>query len=148
MSLTDTVNEGIKTAMKAKDEPTLRALRAIKAALIVAKTEKGAVENDTDAETKMLQKLVKQRKDALDIYIKQDRPDLAKGEEQELAVIEGFLPKQMDEAAVREIIGRLVKENNLSGAQNIGKLMPMAMKELAGKADGKLISTVAKELLG
>jgi uncharacterized protein YqeY len=148
MSLTDTVNDGIKNAMKSKDEVTLRALRAIKAALIIAKTEKGFVENNTEAETKMLQKLVKQRKDSLEIYKKQDRPDLALAEEQELAVIEGFLPKQMGEDEVRAIIARLVSENNLSGGQSIGKLMPLAMKELSGKADGKLISSVAKELLG
>jgi uncharacterized protein YqeY len=96
----------------------------------------------------MLQKLVKQRKESLEIYIKQDRPDLAKAEEQELNIIESFLPKQMSEADVREIIARIVSENNLQGAQSIGKLMPLAMKELSGKADGKLISTIAKELLG
>jgi len=148
MSLTDNVNEGIKNAMKAKDEAALRALRAIKAALIIAKTDKGGSENDTEAETKMLQKLVKQRKESLEIYIKQDRPDLAKAEEEELRIIEAFLPKQMEEDEVRNIIGRIVSENGLSGAQNIGKLMPLAMKELSGKADGKLISTIAKELLG
>jgi uncharacterized protein len=148
MSLTDTVNEGIKTAMKAKDEPTLRALRAVKAALLLAKTEKAGAEPDAETEMKMLQKLVKQRRESLDIYIKQDRPDLAKAEEQELQVIEAFLPKQMSEADVRAIISRLVAENNLSGAQNIGKLMPLAMKELSGKADGRIISTIAKELLG
>jgi uncharacterized protein YqeY len=148
MNLTETINEGIKNAMKAKDEPTLRALRAIKAALIVAKTEKGAVEHDTANETKMLQKLVKQRKDALEIYNKQGRPDLAKGEEQELAIIESFLPKQMDEAQVRQIIAKIIADHNLSGGQSIGKLMPLAMKELSGKTDGKLISTIAKELLG
>jgi uncharacterized protein len=148
MSLTDTVNEGIKNAMKAKDEPTLRALRAVKAALLLARTEKGGTEIDKDTEIKLLQKLVKQRKESLDIYIKQDRQDLAKAEEQELLVIEAFLPKQMNESEVRDIISRIVSENNLSGAQSIGKLMPLAMKELAGKADGKMISTIAKELLG
>jgi uncharacterized protein len=148
MSLTDTVNEGIKNAMKAKDEPTLRALRAVKAAILLARTEKGGTEIDSETEMKMLQKLVKQRKESLEIYIKQDRQDLAKAEEQELKVIEAFLPKQMDEAEVRSIIARIISENNLSGAQSIGKLMPLAMKELSGKADGKLISTIAKELLG
>jgi len=148
MSLTDNVNEGIKNAMKAKDEAALRALRAIKAALIIAKTDKGGSENDTEAETKMLQKLVKQRKESLEIYIKQDRADLAKTEEEELRIIEAFLPKQMGEDEVRAIIAKIVADNGLSGSQNIGKLMPLAMKELSGKADGKLISTIAKELLG
>ena len=148
MNLTETANEGIKTAMKAKDEASLRAFRAIKAAIIVAKTEKGDAELDADTEIKLLQKLVKQRKDSLEIYIKQDRPDLAKAEQEELAVIESFLPKQMSEDDVREVIKGIIAENGLSGAQNIGKLMPLAMKALAGKTDGKLISTIAKELLG
>jgi len=148
MSLTETANEGIKTAMKAKDEPSLRAYRAIKAALLVAKTDKGNAEMDHDSETKMLQKLVKQRKESLEIYIKQDRPDLAKAEEEELKVIEALLPKQMSEDDVRKTIAGIISENNLSGAQNIGKLMPLAMKALAGKADGKTISAIAKELLG
>jgi len=148
MSLTETANEGIKTAMKAKDEASLRAFRAIKAAIIIAKTEKGDAEIDADTEIKLLQKLVKQRKDSLEIYIKQDRPDLAKAEHEELAVIESFLPKQMGEDDVREVIKGIIAENKLSGAQNIGKLMPLAMKALAGKTDGKLISTIAKELLG
>jgi uncharacterized protein len=123
-------------------------LRAVKAAILLARTEKGGTEIDSETEMKMLQKLVKQRKESLEIYIKQDRQDLAKAEEQELKVIEAFLPKQMDEAEVRSIIARIISENNLSGAQSIGKLMPLAMKELSGKADGKLISTIAKELLG
>jgi len=148
MSLTETANEGIKNAMKSKDEPSLRAYRAIKAALLLAKTDKGDTEIDADTEIKLLQKLVKQRKESLEIYIKQDRPDLAKSEEEELKIIESFLPKQMTEADVREVIAGIVAENNLSGAQNIGKLMPLAMKALSGKADGKVISTIAKELLG
>jgi uncharacterized protein YqeY len=148
MSLTDTANEGIKNAMKAKDEPSLRAYRAIKAALLLAKTDKGDAEIDHDAEIKLLQKLVKQRKESLEIYIKQDRPDLAKPEEEELRIIESFLPKQMSEDDVREIIKGIIAENGISGQQNIGKLMPLAMKALAGKADGKVISTIAKELLG
>jgi len=148
MNLTETVNEGIKNAMKAKDEASLRALRAVKAALLLAKTDKGGGEVDADTEIKLLQKLVKQRKESLEIYIKQDRPDLAKAEEQELTIIEAFLPKQMSEEDVRAIIAKIVADNGLSGAQNIGKLMPLAMKELSGKADGKLISTLAKELLG
>src|ERR1700722_3530194 len=130
MSLTETANEGIKTAMKAKDEASMRAYRAIKAAIIVAKAEKGDAEIDADTEIKLLQKLVKQRKESLEIYIKQDRPDLAKAEEEELKVIESFLPKQMGEDEVRSIIAGIVAENNLSGAQNIGKLMPLAMKAL------------------
>lgn len=147
MSLTEKINEGLKQAMKSKDEASLRALRAIKSALLLAKTSGGS-EVDEEAELKMLQKLAKQRKESIEIFRKQGRNDLADPEEQELHIIEGFLPKQMSEEEVRNIIQRIVTENNLSGASGIGKLMPLAMKELSGKADGKTISAIAKELLG
>lgn len=148
MSLTEKINEGLKTAMKSKDEAALRALRAIKSALLLAKTSGGSGEIAEEEEMKMLQKLAKQRRESIDIFKKQNRNDLAEAEEQELSIIEGFLPKQMSEEEVRSVIQKIIKENNLSGASNIGKLMPLAMKELGGKADGKTISAIAKELLG
>ncbi|RYD74411.1 MAG: GatB/YqeY domain-containing protein [Sphingobacteriales bacterium] len=149
MSLTNEINEDLKNAMRSKDEAALRALRSIKSALLLAKTEKGG-NDEVDEETgvKILQKLAKQRKESIDIYKNQNRPELAETEIQELAIIEKYLPKQMDEAQVRSVIESIIKANGIQGSAQIGKLMPLAMKELQGKTDGKLISTIAKELLG
>ena len=138
----------LKTAMLAKDESALRGLRAIKAAIIIARTSEGAGgELKEEDETKLLQKLVKQRKDSLAIYQEQKRPDLAKKEEEEIAVIEKFLPKQLDEAALRTILARIIAETGASSPADMGKVMGIATKELAGQADGKTIGAVAKELL-
>ncbi len=138
----------LKTAMLAKDEGALRGLRAIKAAIIIAKTSEGAGgELKEEDETKLLQKLVKQRKDSLAIYQEQKRPDLAKKEEEEIAVIEKFLPKQLDESALRTILARIIAETGASSPADMGKVMGIATKELAGQADGKTIGAVAKELL-
>ena len=138
----------LKTAMLAKDEGALRGLRAIKAAIIIARTSEGAGgELKEEDETKLLQKLVKQRKDSLAIYQEQKRPDLAKKEEEEIAVIEKFLPKQLDEAALRTILARIIAETGASSPADMGKVMGIATKELAGQADGKTIGAVAKELL-
>jgi uncharacterized protein YqeY len=135
--------------MRSKDEGALRALRSIKSAILLAKTEKGASEElDEDQELKILQKLAKQRRESLDIFQKQGREDLAKDEQIELAVIEKFLPAQMSEEDVKAIVSKIATDAGLSGAQNIGKLMPLVMKELSGKADGKLISQLVKEVLG
>jgi uncharacterized protein YqeY len=149
MSFTNEINEDLKNAMRSKDEAALRALRAIKSALLLAKTEKGGdAEVDEETGIKILQKLAKQRKESIDIYKNQNRPELAETEIQELAIIEKYLPKQMDEEQVRAVIEIIIKANGFQGSANIGKLMPLAMKELQGKTDGKLISTIAKELLG
>ena len=138
----------LKTAMLAKDEGALRGLRAIKAAIIIAKTSEGAGgELKEEDETKLLQKLVKQRKDSLAIYQEQKRPDLAKKEEEEIAIIEKFLPKQLDEQALKAAISRIIAETGASSPADIGKVMAAATKQLAGQADGKTISAVAKELL-
>lgn len=138
----------LKTAMLAKDEAALRGLRAIKAAIILAKTSEGAGGELKEAdETKLLQKLVKQRKDSLAIYQQQNRADLALKEEEEIAVIERFLPKQMDEAALKEAVAKIIAETGAASPADIGKVMGVATKQLAGQADGKTINAVARELL-
>jgi uncharacterized protein YqeY len=148
MGLDQKVMADLKTAMLAKDEGALRGLRAIKAAIIIARTSEGAGgELKEEDETKLLQKLVKQRKDSLAIYQDQKRPDLAKKEEEEIAVIEKFLPQQLDGSALKAAIAIIITETGASSPADIGKVMGVASKRLAGQADGKTISAVAKELL-
>lgn len=148
MALEQNVMAQLKTAMLAKDEAALRGLRAIKAAIILAKTSEGAGGELKEAdETKLLQKLVKQRKDSLEIYQQQGRADLAQKEQEEIAVIERFLPKQMDEAALKEALTKIIAETGAAGPADIGKVMGVATKQLAGQADGKTINAVARELL-
>lgn len=148
MSLELTVNENMKKAMLAKDEVGLRALRAIKAAVLLAKTAEGATASLTeDAEIKLLQKLVKQRKDSLEIFERQNRMDLAQKEKEELEVIERFLPKQMSEEEIRAVVAEIVKQSGVTNIGGLGQIMGVATKQLAGKADGKIISTIVKELL-
>lgn len=148
MGLEQKVMAELKTAMLAKDEAGLRGLRAIKAAIIIAKTSEGAGgELKEQDETKLLQKLVKQRKDSLAIYQEQKRPDLAKKEEEEILVIEKFLPKQLDEQALKAVLSKIISETGASSPADIGKVMGVATKQLAGQADGKTISAIAKELL-
>ena len=148
MSLELDVNAGIKAAMLGKKEAELRALRAIKAAILVAKTAEGATGELTAAdESKLLQKLAKQRKDSLEIFRTQHREDLAVKEEEELVVIERFLPQQMSEAELRTAITDIIAATGASSPADMGKVMGVATKQLAGKADGKAISTLVKELL-
>ena len=148
MSLEQKVMADLKTAMLAKDEKSLRALRAIKSAIIIAKTSEGAHgEIKEEDEIKLLQKLVKQRRDSLEIYEKQNREDLAEKEKEEIAVIEKFLPKQMDEIELKEIIAKIITETGASSPADMGKVMGAANKQLAGKADGKKIAGIVKELL-
>jgi uncharacterized protein len=148
MSLEQNIMADMKEAMKSKNEAALRSLRAVKAAIIIAKTAEGANgELKEEDEVKLLQKLVKQRKDSLEIFEKQNRPDLAEKEKEEIAVIEKFLPKQMGEAELREAIAAIIKETGASSAADMGKVMGAATKQLAGKADGKTISGLVKELL-
>ena len=138
----------LKTAMLAKNEAALRGLRAIKAAIILARTSEGANGELQEAdETKLLQKLVKQRKDSLTIYQQQNRADLAQKEEEEIAIIEKFLPQQLDEAALKAILTKIIAETGASSPADIGKVMGAATKQLAGQADGKTINAVARELL-
>ena len=148
MSLELTVNENMKKAMLAKDEVGLRSLRAIKAAVLLAKTAEGAATSLTEeTETKLLQKLVKQRKDSLEIFERQNRFDLAQKEKEELDVIERFLPKQMSEEEIKTVVSAIIKESGVTNISGLGQVMGLATKQLAGKADGKVISVIVKELL-
>lgn len=148
MSLEEKVMAEMKNAMKAKDEVTLRSLRAIKAAIILAKTAEGAGgELKEEDETKMLQKLVKQRRDSLEIYEQQNRSELAKKEEEEIAVIEKFLPAQLGDEELRKILTSIISQVGASSPADMGKVMGVATKQLAGKADGKAISAAVKDLL-
>lgn len=148
MSLEQKIQAELKTAMLAKDEKTVRSLRAIKAAIILAKTSEGAGgEIKEEDEIKLLQKLVKQRKDSLEIFQQQNRADLAQKEQEEIEVIEKFLPKQLSAEELRLIIANIIAETGASSPADMGKVMGVATKQLAGKADGKAISAVVKELL-
>ncbi len=148
MSLSTQINEDIKTAMRAKDKETLEALRAIKSAILLAQTETGASEELTeDAELKLLQKLQKQRKDSAAIYIEQGRTDLAEPELAQSKVIAKYLPEQMSEEELKKVLGDIINQVGASSPQDMGKVMGMASKQLAGKADGKTISNIVKELL-
>jgi uncharacterized protein len=148
MSLEEKVMAQMKDAMKAKDEALLRGLRAIKAEIIKAKTEPGANgQISEDGEMKLLQKLVKSRKDSLEIYTQQNRPDLAVKESDEIAVIEKFLPQQLSEAELKEAVAKIIAEVGAAGPQDLGKVMGVASKQLAGKADGKAVAAMVKELL-
>lgn len=148
MSLQNDIMDGIKNAMKAKDTVTLESLRAVKSALLLAQTETGASgELSQEDEIKLLQKLVKQRKDSAAIYVQQGRQDLAQPELDQAAVIEKFLPAQLSEAEVEAVVRKIIADNNFSGMADMGKVMGMASKELAGQADGKTISTAVKKAL-
>ncbi len=148
MQLEQQVMTEMKEAMKAKNEGVLRALRAIKAEIIKAKTEPGAAgEIDEATEQKFLQKMMKQRRDSLDIFEKQSREDLAVKEKEEMAVIEKFLPKQLDEAELKEIVKKIIIDTGAASPADMGKVMGVASKQLAGKADGKTISNIVKDLL-
>jgi hypothetical protein len=148
MNLEQQVNDGIKKAMLARDQETLRGLRAIKSAILNAKTSEGfSGEINEDEEIKLLQKLVKQRKDSLEIYEKQSREDLAVKEREEIKVIEQFLPKQLDAGEIKNIIEQIVKETGATTPADMGKVMAAANKQLAGKADGKTIAGLVKEIL-
>jgi uncharacterized protein YqeY len=149
MSLEKNINDQLKTAMLAKDEKSLRALRAIKAAILLAKTsEGGGGEIKPEDEIKMLQKLVKQRKDSEEIFRQQNRPELAQKEAEEIEVIEKFLPRQMDVEELKGELRRIIAEVGAVSPADMGKVMGAATKQLAGKADGKTISSTVKELLG
>ncbi len=148
MALEQKIMVDLKAAMLAKDEAALRSLRAIKAAILLAKTAEGATgELSEEAEIKLLQKMVKQRKDSLEIFQQQSRPELAQKEIEEIAVIEKFLPQQMDEVALRSALAGIISKVGATTAADMGKVMGAANKELAGKADGKAIAAIVKELL-
>lgn len=148
MSLTTQIMEEIKTAMRAKDTIALEALRAIKSEILLAQTATGSKEEiSEDDEIKLLQKLVKTRKDSAKIFTEQSRFDLAEPELAQIAVIEKFLPTQLSEAEVEVIIAKIIAETGASGISSMGKVMGLASAKLAGTAEGKTISTIVKKLL-
>lgn len=145
MALEEKINSDIKAAMLAKETAKLEALRAVKSAILLLKT---SPEGYTDeSELKALQKMVKQRKETADVYKTQNRDDLAETELMQAAVIEAYLPKQMDENAIREEVSKIITSVGASSPADMGKVMGVASKQLAGKADGKAISGIVKELL-
>ena len=148
MSLEQQIMTEMKDAMKSKNEGLLRSLRAIKAEIIKAKTEPGAGGEINEAtEQKFLQKMMKQRKDSLEIFEQQNRADLAQKEKEEIAVIEKFLPKQLSAEELKEELSKIIAEVGASSPADLGKVMGIATKKFAGKADGKTISALVKELL-
>lgn len=148
MTLAEQINEDIKTAMKARDEASLRALRALKSALLLAATAEGAGDKVEDEQAiKIFQKLAKQRKESMDIFLQNGRDELAQKEKEEIDVIERYLPQQMSEAEIKTILQQVVADAGATSATDFGKVMPLAMKAVAGKADGKIISAVLKSLL-
>ncbi len=147
--IANTIDQEIKQAMLAKDQAKLRGLRAIKAAILLAKTEKGQSEELTEeAEMKILQRLVKQRKESATIYKEQGREDLFTVEQEEIDVINQFLPQQLDSDAIVQVVARIIAETGATSIKEMGKVMGLANKELAGKADGKLIGEIVKAKLG
>jgi uncharacterized protein YqeY len=148
MALEQEVMAQMKTAMLTKNEAGLRALRAIKSAILLAKTADGKKDDlTTDDEMKLLQKLAKQRKDSLEMFEAQAREDLAVKEREELAIIETFLPKALSAEELKAALQQIIAEVGASGMGDLGKVMGIASKSLAGKADGKAISAIVKELL-
>lgn len=148
MSLSVKIMDEIKNAMRAKDTVALESLRAVKSAILLAQTETGSKEEiSAEEEIKILQRLVKQRKDSANIFTEQGRPDLAAPEIAQASVIEKFLPAQLSEEEVEAVISKIITETGASGMASMGKVMGLASAELAGKADGKTISTIVKKLL-
>tara|TARA_B110000091_G_C13686784_1_gene420306 strand:- start:87 stop:539 length:453 start_codon:yes stop_codon:yes gene_type:complete len=148
MSLQKQVMDKMKEAMKAKDKVALQALRAVKSAFLLAKTETGVQEELTEEqELKIIQKQVKQRKDSAAIFIKQDRQDLADPELAEIMVLEHFLPEALSEEKIEEVVLTIISKIGASGMKDMGKVMGMVTKELSGQADGKIISTLVKKNL-
>jgi uncharacterized protein YqeY len=148
MSLFNTINDEIKKAMLAKEAMKLDALRAVKSALLLARTEKAGQEGlSEDTELKVLQKLVKQRKESADIYFHQNRADLAQVELDQANIIEAYLPKQLCKEELEKALNEIIAQVGAAGPADMGKVMGLATKQLAGKAEGRMISQLVKELL-
>lgn len=147
MSLEKKIAQDIKAAMRAKDKVALRGIRAVKAALLLAKTDGSSGEMTEEKEIKLLQKLVKSRRDSYDIYTKQNRPDLAVVEKEEIEVIEKYLPQQMGEEELKAALAEIIAKTGATSMRDMGKVMGMASKQFAGRADGRAISTAVKQLL-
>jgi uncharacterized protein YqeY len=147
MNLEENVMQQLKEAMKNKNEGALRALRAIKAAILNAKTEKGAGEMTPEKEIAIINKLAKQRKESIEVFEKQNRFDLSSVEKEELEVLQTFLPEQLSEEAIETLIKELIAQHEIQDAKEFGKIMGIANKALAGKAEGALIAKVIKSIL-
>jgi uncharacterized protein len=148
MSLSTQIMDSMKEAMRAKDTVALEALRAIKSEILLAQTASGSKEEITEAdEIKILQKLVKMRKDSASIFTEQNRADLVEPELAQIAVIEKFLPAQLSEAEVEAIVAKIIAETGASGIASMGKVMGIASAQIGGQAEGKTISTIVKKLL-
>ena len=147
MNLEEKVMTELKAAMKAKDQAALRTLRAIKSAILLVKTDGSGKALDADGELKLIQKLAKQRQESMEIYLKQGREDLAKTEEEELAVLQNFLPEQLSDDKLRQIIQNIINTTGASSMKDMGKVMGMANGEVAGRADGKTIAELVKSML-
>jgi hypothetical protein len=147
MTLEEKINKDLVVAMKAKDEATLRAIRAIKSAILLAKTDGSGQALDEAREVQMLQKLVKTRQESLDIYLKNNREELAEKEREEIEVIKRYLPKMLESAELEAILKKIVADVGATSVKDMGKVMGEANKQLAGKADGRAISEIVKKLL-
>lgn len=147
MNLEVKITNDLKEAMKNKDQAALRSVRAIKAAILLFKTDGSGNELNEESEIKLLQKLVKQRQDSLDIYVKQGRDDLAVTEREEIAIIQQYLPAQLSESELRSAIQSIIMETGATSGKEMGKVIGLANQRLAGKAEGKAIAATVKELL-
>lgn len=148
MSLSENIQQEMKKAMLAKDQASLRGLRAIKSAILIAQTEKGAAkELSPEQEMQLLQKLIKQRKDSLEIFEKENREELAQKEREEITVIQKFLPEQMGEEEIRKVVQDIISSTGATSIKDMGKVMGAATKRLSGKADNKTISGIVKSML-
>ncbi len=147
MTLVEQINQDLISAMKAKDEAKLRAIRAIKSAFLLAGTESGNKDISDEIAMKAMQKMAKQRKDSLEIFTKEGRTDLAAKEKEELDIIATYLPAAMSQEDITKALQTIIAETGVSSMKEVGKVMPLAMKALAGKADGKIISEILKTLL-
>ncbi len=147
MSLELRINEAIKEAMRAKNEGRLRGLRDVKAQLLLAKTDGTGNAIDEAREIQILQKMVKQRRDSMNLFLEQNREDLAQKEQEELVAIEEFLPQQMDAAELEALVSRIIAESGANSVKDMGRVIGLASKELAGRADNKVVAEVVKKLL-
>ncbi|MBP8726654.1 MAG: GatB/YqeY domain-containing protein [Saprospiraceae bacterium] len=147
MGFSEKINEDLKNAMKQQDQKALRAIRSIKAAILLANTDGSGRAVDEERSIQLLQKMVKQRRESLDIYTRQGREDLAQVEREEIEIIERYLPEPLGEQELRLALEAIVKDAGAQGPKDMGKVMAAASKELAGRADGKAISAIVRELL-
>jgi uncharacterized protein YqeY len=145
--LVEQINKDLIDAMKAKDEAKLRAIRAIKSAFLLAGTETGTKDINDEIAMKAMQKMAKQRKDSIDIFLKENRQDLAQKEQEELAIIQSYLPKELSKEEIIATLKPIVEQSGATSMKEICKVMPLAMKAMAGKADGKAINEALRELL-